>query len=37
MMPKRARIRAQDCARRIKAERARNTAELADSGTDPPF
>ncbi len=37
MMPKRARTRAQECAQRIKAERARNAAELADSGSDPPF
>ncbi|MCX2711401.1 DUF222 domain-containing protein [Mycolicibacterium sp. J2] len=37
MMPRRSRTRAQECAHRIKAERARNTAELADSGSDPPF
>jgi hypothetical protein len=37
MMPRRSRTRAQECAHRIKAEHARNTAELADSGSDPPF
>jgi hypothetical protein len=37
MMPRRSRTRAQDCAQRIRAERARNAAELAESGSDPPF
>ncbi|MEN4479529.1 HNH endonuclease signature motif containing protein [Mycolicibacterium cosmeticum] len=37
MMPRRARTRAQECAQRIKAERARNTAERSQSGSDPPF
>jgi hypothetical protein len=37
MMPRRSRTRAQECVHRITAERARNTAELADSGSDPPF
>ena len=37
MMPKRRRTRAQDAAQRIKAERARNAAERAETGSDPPF